>query len=72
MKTCSYSSFSAGSIEGRYDASLLDRLGSELALVYHDTLAASLPPSLKELVQRLEAQSQRRDGSDSRQAPHVS
>jgi hypothetical protein len=72
MKTCNYSSLSAYSLEGRPDAVLLNRLGSELARVYRDTLEASLPPGLQELAQRLEVQSGRRDGPDRPQATHLS
>jgi hypothetical protein len=54
MKTCNYSSFSGASFEDRYDAALLDRLGSELAHAYDDTLHATLPASLQELVRRLD------------------
>jgi len=61
MKTCNYSSFSANSLEGRYDAALLDRLGSELTRAYRDTLQAPLPTSLQHLVGRLQAQFERRD-----------
>ena len=33
---------------------LLGRIGSELALIYHDTLQSPLPPDLQELVERLD------------------
>jgi hypothetical protein len=72
MKTCNYSSLSSCSLEGRYDAALLERLGSELAHVYHESLQASLPPALQELVNRLEVQTQRGNGADARNPTHLS
>lgn len=41
-------------MEARCDALLLGRLGSELALIYHDTLQAPLPAALQELIDRLD------------------
>ncbi len=50
------SSFSSnGSFETRCEAMLLGKLGSELALVYHDTLQAPLPAGLRRLVEHLDA-----------------
>ncbi|MDB5512848.1 MAG: hypothetical protein JWR08_2331 [Enterovirga sp.] len=37
------------------DAVLLGHLGSELALIYHDTLQAPLPAALQALIDRLES-----------------
>jgi hypothetical protein len=45
----------APSVGEHVDAMLLGRLGSELALIYHDTLQAPLPPGLRALVDRLDA-----------------
>ena len=39
------------------ESGLLRRLGSELALVYHDTLQAPLPPAMQRLIDRLEQES---------------
>ena len=38
----------------RGDDLLTGRLGSELTLIYHDTLQAALPPRLQAIVNRLE------------------
>lgn len=35
---------------------LLGRIGSELALIYHDTLQSPLPQGLLELVERLDGE----------------
>lgn len=35
---------------------LLGRIGSELALIYHDILQSPLPPQLRELVERLDGE----------------
>jgi hypothetical protein len=61
MKTCNYSSFAPSSLDGRYDAVLLDRLGSELTRAYRDTLQTPLPARLQHLVDRLQVQFDRRD-----------
>jgi hypothetical protein len=53
MKTSPYSDFTGSALDGRYDATLLKRLGRELSTVYGDTLEASLPPQLQSLVERL-------------------
>lgn len=42
------------SLEAGCDRLLLGRLGSELALVYHDTLQAPLPTGLRRLIDRLD------------------
>ena len=61
MKTCNFSSFAPSSLDGRYDAVLLDRLGSELTRAYRDTLQTPLPARLQHLVDRLQVQFDRRD-----------
>lgn len=46
--------YGAGSLEATCETFLLGRLGSELALIYHDTLQAPLPSGLQTLIDRLE------------------
>ena len=45
--------YGSGSIETTCETLLLGRLGSELALIYHDTLQAPLPSGLQTLIDRL-------------------
>lgn len=47
------SHFSGDALEAQCANVLLGRLGSELALIYHDTLQAPLPPGLQATVDRL-------------------
>ena len=42
------------SAEAACERLLLGRLGSELALIYHDTLQAPVPAGLQALIDRLE------------------
>ena len=49
--------YAGPSLDARRETLLLGRIGSELALVYHDVLQAPLPPRLRELVERLDRQS---------------
>jgi hypothetical protein len=60
-RTISYGE--APSFGERVDAMLLGRLGSELALIYHDTLQAPLPAGLRALVERLDAAALQRPSS---------
>lgn len=43
---------------------MLDRLGSELALIYHDTMRSPLPDRLMELVERLDHEALDQRGGD--------
>lgn len=53
-----------GSNEYSCDALLRGRLGSELALIYHDTLQAPLPPRLRALLERLDRPTRPRRDQD--------
>lgn len=41
-------------VECPCETALLGRIGSELALIYHDTLQSPLPQGMQELVERLD------------------
>ena len=59
--------FDPYSLEATCETMLLGRLGSEIALIYHDTLQAPLPPRLQELIDRLNDVSRpRRPAGDGR------
>ena len=49
--------YAGRSLDSPRETLLLGRIGSELALVYHDVLQSPLPPRLRELVERLDQQS---------------